>query len=41
MPIVTIEADDKQALEIAIIENVQRSNLNALEEAQGYEAAGP
>ena len=30
-------ADDKQALEIAIIENVQRSNLGALEEAQGYE----
>ena len=40
MPIVTIEADDKQALEIAIIENVQRSNLNALEEAQGYERLG-
>ena len=37
VPIVTIEADDKQALEIAIIENVQRSNLNALEEAQGYD----
>ena len=37
VPIVLIEADDKQALEIAIIENVQRSNLNALEEAQGYE----
>ena len=37
VPVVTVEADDKQALEIAIIENVQRSNLNALEEAQGYE----
>ncbi len=37
VPIVTIEADDRQALEIAIIENVQRSNLNALEEAMGYE----
>ena len=37
VPIVTIEADDKQALEIAIIENVQRANLNALEEAQGYD----
>jgi ParB family chromosome partitioning protein len=37
VPIVTIEADDKQALEIAIIENVQRSNLNALEEALGYD----
>lgn len=37
VPVVTIEADDKQALEIAIIENVQRTDLNALEEAQGYE----
>lgn len=37
VPIFTVEADDKQALEIAIIENVQRTNLNALEEAQGYE----
>jgi len=37
VPVVTIEADDKQALEIAIIENVQRSNLNAMEEAEGYE----
>ena len=37
VPIVTIEADDKQALEIAIIENVQRTNLNAIEEAEGYE----
>jgi ParB family chromosome partitioning protein len=37
VPIVTIEADDKQALEIAIIENVQRANLGALEEAYGYE----
>jgi ParB family chromosome partitioning protein len=37
VPIFTVEADDKQALEIAIIENVQRANLNALEEAQGYE----
>ena len=40
VPIVTIEADDKQALEIAIIENVQRSDLNALEEAIGYERLG-
>ena len=29
-----IEAGDKEALEIAIIENVQRTDLNALEEAQ-------
>ena len=39
-PIVIVEADDKQSLEIAIIENVQRSDLNALEEAQGYEQLG-
>jgi len=37
VPIITIEADDKQALEIAIIENVQRADLNALDEALGYE----
>ena len=37
VPVVTIEADDKAALEIAIIENVQRANLNAMEEAEGYE----
>ena len=37
VPIVVIEADDRQSLEFAIIENVQRSDLNALEEAQGYE----
>ncbi len=40
VPILTIEADDKQALEIAIIENVQRSDLNALDEALGYERLG-
>jgi ParB family chromosome partitioning protein len=37
VPIVAVEADDKQALELAIIENVQRSDLNALEEAAGYQ----
>ncbi|WP_374546773.1 ParB/RepB/Spo0J family partition protein [Rhodoblastus sp.] len=36
-PIVIIEADDRQSLEIAIVENVQRADLNALEEAKGYE----
>ena len=40
VPVVTVEADDRQALEIAIIENVQRTNLNALEEAEGYERLG-
>lgn len=38
VPVVIVEADDKQALELAIIENVQRADLNALEEAKGYEA---
>ncbi len=36
VPIVVIDADDKQSLEFAIIENVQRSDLNGIEEAQGY-----
>jgi ParB family transcriptional regulator, chromosome partitioning protein len=37
VPIILIEASDKDALEIAIVENVQRADLNALEEAAGYE----
>lgn len=37
LPVVVVEADDRTALEIAIIENVQRSDLGALEEAAGYE----
>ncbi len=37
VPVVVVEADDKTALELAIIENVQRSDLNALDEAAGYE----
>ncbi len=36
-PVILVEADDKQALELAIIENVQRADLNALEEALGYQ----
>lgn len=38
VPIVPIEVSDSEALEIAIVENVQRADLNALEEAQGYHA---
>ena len=38
MPIVPIEVSDSDALEIMIIENVQREDLNAMEEAQGYHA---
>jgi ParB family transcriptional regulator, chromosome partitioning protein len=37
VPVVVREASDKEALELAIIENVQRSDLNALEEAEGYQ----
>ncbi len=37
VPIIVIEATDKDALAIAIIENVQRADLNALEEASGYQ----
>ena len=36
VPVVIREVDDKEALELAIIENVQRVDLNALEEAMGY-----
>lgn len=36
VPVVVRELDDKEALELAIIENVQRSDLNAIEEANGY-----
>ena len=36
VPVVVRELDDKTVLEVAIVENVQRVDLNALEEAQGY-----
>ncbi|MBR0799927.1 ParB/RepB/Spo0J family partition protein [Bradyrhizobium jicamae] len=38
VPIVPVEVGDSDALEIMIIENVQREDLNAMEEAQGYHA---
>jgi ParB family transcriptional regulator, chromosome partitioning protein len=38
VPVVIIEATDGEALQLAIIENVQRTDLNALEEAEGYRA---
>jgi len=37
VPVIVREVDDKEALELAIIENVQRADLNPLEEAMGYE----
>ena len=36
VPIVEIEADDLKSLEFAIVENVQRDDLNSIEEANGY-----
>ena len=36
VPVVITEADDLKSLEFAIVENVQRHDLNPLEEAQGY-----
>lgn len=37
IPAIVREVDDKAALELAIIENVQRSDLNSIEEARGYQ----
>jgi ParB family chromosome partitioning protein len=37
VPIVVVQASDRDALEMAIIENVQRADLNPIEEAAGYE----
>lgn len=36
VPVVVVEIDDKTSLEYAILENVQRADLNPIEEAQGY-----
>jgi ParB family chromosome partitioning protein len=36
VPVVVREADDRAVLELALIENLQRENLNPIEEAQGY-----
>ena len=36
VPVVVVEASDAEALQLAIIENVQRADLNPLEEAEGY-----
>jgi ParB family transcriptional regulator, chromosome partitioning protein len=38
VPVVILEATDEESLQLAIIENVQRSDLNPLEEGEGYRA---
>jgi len=37
IPVVILDVDDEKTLEFAIVENVQRQDLNAIEEAQGYQ----
>ena len=37
VPIVILDIDDQKSLEIAIVENIQREDLNIIEEAKGYE----
>ncbi|MDC0247972.1 ParB/RepB/Spo0J family partition protein [Pelagibacteraceae bacterium] len=37
VPVVILEVDDVKSLEVAIVENVQRQDLNSVEEAQGYQ----
>ena len=37
VPVVVVEADDRKAMELALIENLQRSDLNCVEEALGYQ----
>ena len=37
VPVVVLDVDDQKSLEIAIIENVQRQDLNIIEEAKGYQ----
>lgn len=38
VPVRIIDADDKKTAELALVENLQRENLNAIEEAKGYKA---
>ena len=37
IPVIIIDIDDEKSLEFAIVENVQRQDLNVIEEAQGYQ----
>ncbi len=36
VPVLVVEADDRRMMELALIENLQREDLNAIEEAGGY-----
>lgn len=38
LPVIVVEADDKTVLELALVENLQRQDLNPMEEAEGYRA---
>ncbi len=38
VPVIVMEAADNESLELALVENLQRENLNVLEEAEGYQA---
>ena len=37
VPVVVVEADDKTVMELALVENLQRQDLNPMEEAEGYQ----
>ena len=38
VPVTILDVSDREALELAIVENVQRADLNPIEEARGYQA---